>query len=262
MKVGYSICLLSSIAGADSRIRLEKGYYGRLFVKTVRPDGKTTWATVCSNEKSPITKKFANTVCLNINSELESFSWKNTTDPRTKGYPLIQEKSLFCDDETDFSTCFGNFKSSDCRDHQNDVVINCKKPLSFDKSVQWAEWSEWDSDRFFFKWRSRNCSSELRTFNEDIVSCALKFPDSGNWFHGEICKEETCFKADLLDYSTVFDDSSTDYIPDNYIFDDEDFTSESSGEAGFTRRGKQSSAAFLTLTPSLLLFLFLNTILA
>lgn len=98
-------------------------YYGRLIVKTERPDSQTTLASVCSKDKSPISKKFASTLCLNINSELDSFSWENTTDPFAKGFPLIQEKDLFCKDETDFSTCFHNFKSSDCLDHQNDVVV-------------------------------------------------------------------------------------------------------------------------------------------
>ena len=98
-------------------------FYGRLIIKTERPDSQTTLATVCSKDKSPISKKFASTVCLNINSELDSFSWKNTTDPFAKGFPLIQEKDLFCKDETDLSTCFHNFKSSDCLDHQNDVVV-------------------------------------------------------------------------------------------------------------------------------------------
>ena len=75
-------------------------YYGKT------PDSKeTAWAAVCALEKSPITKKFASDVCLNIESELESYSWQNTTDPHAKGYPVAQVKDLNCKNESSFPTC-------------------------------------------------------------------------------------------------------------------------------------------------------------
>ena len=84
---------------------------------------EAVWATVCSLKESPITKKFASDVCLNINSELESYFWQNTTDPYAVGYPSEQVKDLTCKEEGNFSTCVHDFKVSNCFEHSNDVVV-------------------------------------------------------------------------------------------------------------------------------------------